>query len=216
MKRLIAPILALLVIVPSFAAAEVELSFYGGIQSAAGSTVRFSGDSTIPDGSFDLDWDGKSFEAPPYYGFRATYWQPNNIGYGVEFTHNKIYPTDESLPAGFDRLEMTDGLNALTVNAYRRWPNAFGQMSPYVGGGVGLSIPHVEVTYGSSETAGYQVTGSAATWLAGASYPIGDDWSVFGEYKGTYSSNVGDLDTGGEVKSDVFTNALNFGISFSF
>lgn len=199
---------------PAFA--QVELSFYGGAQSASGSTVGFEGDSVIPDGEFELDWLGRSFVAPPYYGIRATYWQSADFGYGLDFTHNKIYPTDDSLPTGFDRLEMTDGLNTLTFNAYRRWNQAFGDFTPYLGGGVGVSVPHVEVEYGSSDTAGYQLTGAAATLIAGATYPINDEWSVFGEYKGTYSDNTGDLDTDGTVETEVFTNAINFGVSFNF
>jgi len=205
-----------LVCAPHFAFAEVELSFYGGVQQANSSTVTFAGDPVIADGSFTLDWEGRSFEAPPYYGLRATYWRSPEFGYGLDFTHNKIYPTDDSLPAGITRLEMTDGLNTLTFNAYRRWNGAFGDLSPYLGGGLGVSIPHVEVTSGASETAGYQLTGAAATWIAGASYPINDEWSVFGEYKGTYSQNVGDLDTGGTVETDIVTNALNLGVSFNF
>jgi len=175
------------------APAEVELSFYGGVQEANPSTVTFADDPVIADGSFSLDWNGRSFEAPPYYGIRVTNWRSAEFGYGLDFTHNKIYPTDDSLPAGISRLEMTDGLNTLTFNAYRRWNEALGDFTPYVGGGLGLSVPHVEVTSGTSRTHGYQLTGAAATWIAGASYPINEEWSVFGEYKGTYSQNVGDL-----------------------
>ena len=51
-----------------------------------------------------------------------------------------------------------------------------GDLTPYVGGGLGLAIPHVEVTNRTSETFGYQVTGPAATWIAGASYLINDKW----------------------------------------
>lgn len=215
MKRLVIFTLAALS-APVSALSEVELSFYGGVQEANPSTVTFAGDPVIADDSYELSWEGRSFEAPPYYGIRATIWQNQAFGYGLDFTHNKIYPTADSLPAGFTRLEMTDGLNTLTFNAYRRWNGAFGEFSPYVGGGLGLSIPHVEVSSGGSDTAGYQLTGAAATWIAGASYPINDEWSVFGEYKGTYSQNVGDLDTGGTVETDVVTNALNVGVSFNF
>ena len=102
------------------------------------------------------------------------------------------------------------------VNAYRRWENAIGDLTPYVGDRLGLAIPHVEVTNRTSETFGYQVTGPAATWIAGASYPINDKWSVFGEYKGTYSQNTADLDTGGTLETDVVTNAVSVGLSFSF
>ena len=205
-----------IIALPATAMAEVELSFYGGLQSALESDVAVSGDSVIPDRTDTLTWEGRSFDAPPYYGWRATYWASPEFGYGLYFAHNKVYPKDNVLPAGYSKLEFTDGLNTLTVNAYRRWENAIAGLTPYVGGGVGLSIPHVEVVSGASETFGYQVTGSAATWIAGASYPISDQWSVFGEYKGTYTQNDADLDTGGSLSTDIITNAVNVGVSFRF
>ncbi|WP_108813272.1 outer membrane protein [Loktanella sp. Alg231-35] len=214
MNRALALCLALLA-VPATAPAEVQLSFYGGIQSAPSSDISIR-DPDIGDDDFSLDWEGRSFEAPPYYGIRATRWQTPTFGYGLDFAHNKVYPTDDSLPAGYDVLEMTDGLNTLTVNAYRRWAPVVGNLSPYVGGGVGLSLPHVELTNGASETFGYQITGPAATWIAGASMPINDQWSIFGEYKGTFSSNTADLESGGTLEADVVTNALNVGVSFNF
>jgi lipid A oxidase len=214
MNRALLLCLALLA-APATAPAEVQLSFYGGVQSAPPSDVTIRNPDT-GDSEFSVDWEGRSFEAPPYYGIRATRWQSPTFGYGLDFAHNKVYPTDDSLPAGYDVLEMTDGLNTLTVNAYRRWDPVVGNLSPYVGGGVGLSLPHVEVTNGTSETFGYQITGPAATWIAGATIPINEQWSVFGEYKGTYSSNTADLESGGTLETDVVTNALNVGVSFNF
>ena len=205
-----------IIALPATAMAEVELSFYGGLQSALESDVAVSGDSVIPDRTDTLTWEGRSFDAPPYYGWRATYWASPEFGYGLDFAHNKVYPKDDVLPAGYSKLEFTDGLNTLTVNAYRRWENAIAGLTPYVGGGVGLSIPHAEVVSGASETFGYQVTGPAATWIAGASYPISDQWSVFGEYKGNYTQNDADLDTGGSLSTDIITNAVNVGVSFRF
>ena len=216
MTRLVHIPFALLLAAPTTALAEVELSFYGGAQNAPHSNVTFEGDSEIADGDLFIAWEGKSFEAPPYYGIRATVWNSPTFGYGVDFTHNKIYPKEGELPADFQRLEFTDGLNTLTLNAYRRWNQQFGEFTPYVGGGVGVSVPHVEVITNTSRTEGFQITGPAATWIAGASYPINDEWSVFGEYKGTYTLNKGDLDTGGTVETNVITNAVNVGVSFSF
>lgn len=205
-----------LIAAPAAATAEVELSFYGGIQSAPSSDIAIRGDDVIADDDFSQDWEGRSSSAPPYYGIRATRWQSDTFGYGLDFTHNKVYPKNDELPAGYEVLEFTDGLNTLTVNAYRRWSGAFGEVTPYVGGGLGVSLPHVEVTSGTSETFGYQLTGPAATWIAGATYPINDQWSVFGEYKGTFSSNTADLDTGGTLETDIITNAVNLGVSFNF
>lgn len=201
--------------VPASALAEVQLSFYGGVQTAQPSDIAIRDDS-IGDDDFTLSWEGRSFEAPPYYGIRATRWQSPDFGFGLDFAHNKVYPEGDELPAGYEVLELTDGLNTLTVNAYRRWAPVAGSITPYVGGGLGLSLPHVELTNGASETFGYQVTGPAATWIAGASMPINDQWSVFGEYKGTYSANTADLESGGTLETDIITNAVNVGVSFDF
>lgn len=214
MSRALA-LFALTIMTPVVANAQVELSFYGGAQSAPASDVSVR-DGIIGNDDFSISWEGRSSAAPIYYGIRATHWQSDTFGYGLDFAHNKIYPKDGELPAGYEVLEFTDGLNTLTVNAYRRWNDAFGGLTPYVGGGIGVAIPHVEVTNGASETFGYQLTGPAATWVAGATYPINDQWSIFGEYKGTYSSNKADLDSGGTVETDVFTNAVNMGVSFNF
>jgi len=212
MKRALALCFAML-FAPACASAQVELSFYAGAQSAQPSEVLIRDPLS---GSLDarLDWEGLSFDAPLYYGIRATRWRSSAFGVGLDFAHNKVYAA--SLPEGYDVLEMTDGLNTLTVNAYRRWSDVMGAISPYVGGGVGISVPHVEVAGSTAQTSGYQLTGPAATWIAGASFPLTDQWSVFGEYKGTYSSNKADLDGGGTLETDIVTNALNVGVSFDF
>ena len=215
---MIRPLAALALIVsPAVARAEVELSFYGGVQSAPHSVVTVTGDPLIPDEEFTAGWDGLSFAAPPHYGIRATWWQDSNYGFGVELNHAKVYADAETRAAnGYDVLEFTDGLNILTVNGFRRWQDGFAGFTPYLGAGIGVSVPHVEVTKNGSETFGYQLTGPAVAWMAGATYPINDRWSVFGEYKGTYSINSADLDSGGTLESNIITNSINFGVGFNF
>lgn len=206
-----------LLLLPFAAQAEVELSIYGGWQSAPHSDVTISGDPLIPDDEFTAGWEGRPFEMPPYYGVRATWWRSEALGFGLDINHTKVYADDETLAAsGLERFEFSDGLNIITVNVFRRWQDAFGPMTPYVGGGLGVAVPHVEVTGSGSETFEYQLTGPAVAWMAGATYPISDRWSVFGEYKGTYSQNTADLDTGGTLETDVVTNAFNLGVSFDF
>ncbi len=206
-----------IVCLPVPALAEVELSFYGGLQSAPHSDVSISGDSVIPDDDFTAGWEGRSFDAPPYYGLRATWWRSSDLGFGVEVNHTKVYADDETLAeSGLEHFEFSDGLNIITFNMFRRWEDAFGGFTPYLGGGVGVAVPHVEVTVPGSKTFEYQLSGPAVALMAGASYPITDRWSVFGEYKGTYSMNSADLETGGSLESDIITNAVNFGVSFDF
>lgn len=199
-------------------AADVELSFYTGWQTLPHS--RISGDLPNGGGSFDrlVGWDGNSFQMPPYYGLRGTWWRNSTLGFGLEFTHAKAYAPDEDLAGlGFSDLEFTDGHNILTANVMRRWPEQWGTVTPYVGGGLGFAFPHVDADHDSgSSTYGYQLTGPAMRLTAGASYPINDRFSVFGEYQFTYSVNEGEFDDGGSFETDLKTNALNIGISLNF
>ncbi len=198
--------------------AEMQLSFYLGAQSSPHSTVNYS----EPGASFSFraGWEGRSAETPPYYGVRATWWRSENVGFGVELNHAKVYLEDDIRAANnFDRFELTDGINIVTVNAFYRWPGrwASGRLTPYVGGGAGLSIPHVDVQRdGGPKTFEYQVTGPAVAWMAGFNYDINDTWGVFAEYKGTYSMNEADLTGGGSFSTDITTNALNLGVSYNF
>jgi lipid A oxidase len=197
------------------AAAEDEIGFYLGVQESPHSVV--TGDIPSGDDSITAGWEGRSFEAPVYYGFRWTRWRSETFGLGVEFTHSKVYADDETLAeSGFERLELTDGVNVLTVNAMRRWPGKWGPVTPYVGGGLGVAVPHVDVEDSTQKTFEYQLTGPAARWTAGASYPLGDSWSVFADYQGTYSMHTMDLGSGGTLETDLVTNAVNVGVSFSF
>lgn len=201
------------------AAAEFELNLYSGYQTSPHSRI----DGTYPApiaGPFSalIGWEGKSFSMPPYYGARATWWRSENWGFGLELTHAKVYaPAGEMAAAGFDRLEFTDGMNIVTVNATRRWKNQWGDFTPYVGAGVGLAIPHVDVTpTGGPQTFGYQMTGPAARLTAGTSYEINDRWSVFGEYQFTWSDHEADLNGGGDLSTTIYTNAVNVGVGFKF
>lgn len=213
-------ILAALCALPAAAAAEgLQFSVYGGLQSAPHSSSSVNGDAVLGDIDFSAGWEGRSTDAPPYYGLRATWWQTERLGFGLDVNHTKVYADDETLAdTGFEHLEFSDGLNIVTVNAYYRWPGALGGLTPYVGGGVGVAVPHVELRDDDtgSDTAEYQLTGPAATVIAGVEYPISETWSVFGEYKGTYSRNEADLDSGGTLETDIVTNALNVGVSFNF
>lgn len=217
MKRaiLIAGALATMGVMPAYA--EMEVSVYTGWQTAPHS--RISGDYP-GGGEYDelIGWEGKSFEMPPYYGVRGTWWRNDKFGFGLEFTHSKVYaPDDEREAAGFDSLELTDGLNIVTVNAYRRWQDQWSGLTPYVGGGLGLAIPHVDIeTTDGDKTFGYQVTGPAIKLIAGASYDLNDRYAVFGEYQFTRSWNEADLDGGGTFESNINTNAINVGLSYKF
>lgn len=200
------------------ASAEMELSIYGGSQSSPHSRVSGSYPGTGARYNALIGWEGKSFAPPPYYGARATWWRRPDLGFGIELTHAKTYAPDaERRALGFNRLEFTDGHNIVTFNVMKRWNDRFGSFTPYVGAGIGLAIPHVDVTSANGfRSFGYQVTGPAARLTAGAKYDLSDSWALFGEYQFTYSSNKASLPAGGSLNTDIITNAINVGVSFSF
>ena len=196
---------------------DIELNVYMGSQSAPHSRVR--GDH--PDGgTYDalFGWQGKSFGPPPYYGLRATWWRNDRRGWAIELTHAKVYaPASERAAIGFDRFEFSDGQNLLTVNYMLRWPGKWGRLTPYAGAGLGIAVPHVDVlSAGGQRTYGYQFTGPAARLVAGASLPMGDRWSLFGEYQFTISQNSAELTGGGSLDTRIITNAVNFGLGIRF
>jgi len=197
--------------------AQLELSFYGGIQGAAPSNVSGTDPGGIGAFDFQAEWEGRSLTGPIYYGLRMTWWQNESFGWGVDFSHDKVSASDATLAAnGLGRLEFTHGLNILTVNAFKRWPNTGTNFTPYVGAGVGVTLPHVEFDSGAGTTFEYQIGGPAVTVIAGASYPINDRWSMFGEYKGSYSVNTVELVSGGSLSTNIRTNAFNLGVSLGF
>ncbi|WP_375175878.1 outer membrane protein [Pseudooceanicola sp.] len=201
------------------AAAEFELGVYTGYQTSPHSRVTGTRGASSGSTPFDnlIGWQGKSFSMPPYYGVRATWWRPNDIGFGIEFSHEKAYAPGAEMPAGFTRLEFTDGHNIITANVSKRWTDKWGVgVTPYVSGGLGIALPHVDVTEGTNRTFGYQLTGPAARLTAGASYKLNENWSIFGEYQFTWSDNTADLAGGGSLSTRIITNAVNVGVGFTF
>ena len=217
MRLLLVFIVPCLFCLPASASTEVELGAYLGLQSAGSSTLQ----GTDPGGAGPIDgsigWEGRSDRAPIYYGFRGTWWRGNGYGIGLEFTHAKAYADEASRNAlGFERLELTHGLNFLTVNLARRWPLTSSRVVPFVSAGVGVTVPHVDVQSAGGRTLEYQLTGPAVQWGAGAFLPLGERWLLLAEYKGTYSWNEIDLPNGGRLDTKINTNAFNLGVSYRF
>ncbi len=228
LKSIKAALIALVILTPPAMAAEFELSLYLGTQSVRGSNAS----GALPDGTAfdaDIDWEGNPFDAPIYYGGRAMWWQENGIGFGIEGTHTKaIAPDAQAAAIGLDRFELSDGHNIFTANIMKRWPGAFnnGRFTPYVGGGIGIAVPHVDaiVSGSTNRTFGFEVTGPAVRGIAGIKYDFNDRWAIFTEYQFTWSDNditieadpavLGQPD--GELDTELLTHAVNVGISYSF
>jgi lipid A oxidase len=224
------------------ASADVwALSGYGGWNGSFNSDARFTGPNTDWTVS-NVPWDGVSFVksgGAPYYGYRLTYWPTalHNIGFAIDYTHAKIRAvrtatvnysgTINGVPQNgsaqiqnlFDVLEYTDGLSLITVNGlYNLQP--YGPFHPYIGAGIGISIPHVEVTgHGIvpfQRTFAYEFGGPALQVLVGVDVPVTTRLSLFGEYKLSWTSTNSPLTGGYRIHTNVTTNHLLAGATFKF
>lgn len=193
-----------------------ELSAYGGWQGSVPGRVVGTGGAV--DGlDTVIAWEGRSFEISPYYGGRATYWMSPEWGVSLEFNHAKaIAPQAQRDALGFKNFEFTHGLNFATVNAHRAFPGTMGRIDPYVLVGLGVTIPHVDVSRGTMKTAEYQFGGLAASVGAGLRYRLTDSMSAYTEYKTTVTTLNPLLADGGRLKTTIVANAINVGISYSF
>lgn len=217
MKRMISALATLMVVVASpfcSAQAEVQLSIYGGGSQSFDSDVdlKQGGTSTTYK---DVSWDAANFEMPPHWGVRGTWWFDShpNWGLAIDYTHAKVKA--DPLPTGFQRLEFTDGLNIVTANAMYRYPTET-RFTPYGGLGLGMSIPHVEVKNAGTDTFEYQLAGIAAQGILGVDFRVWGGLSVFGEYKLSYTMNDTDLQGGGTLDTDIWTNHFDIGIAYKF
>jgi lipid A oxidase len=204
------------------AAAEPQISVFGGANWNASSDVKVSGTGTSADGTRSIDWDGGSFDLPPYWGVRGVYWLNSapNWGFAIDYAHQKaIADLGGSAGADFSRLEFTDGNNILLFEVlYRFNPLMRGTLVPYVGAGVGVTIPHVEVTLAQTgaKTYEYQLAGAAVQILAGLEYKLNEKWSLFTEARLSYSHIEADLKGGGSLETDLWSPQIAVGLSYRF
>jgi len=210
---------------PTPARAEVQISVYGGMNTNFDSkgTLKFPGYSETR----TFEWEGKSFQMPPYWGVQGTYWFNHgaSLGLAVDYTHSKAYANlDFATDPTYSHLEFTDGNNLIIANLmYRFNPWMDGKLVPFVGIGGGVAIPHVEVITRAlpgpippSKTWEYQCCGPAAQVLGGLEYKLNESWSVFTEAKLSYSHLRTDLQGDGSFKTYLWTPQLAIGLTYRF
>jgi len=191
------------------AASEMLIAAYGG------APYTYPGDVAVKKtGQHDftvkhVGWDGLPFEDPIYYGARVARWSANGrTGTMVDFTHSKAISrlADELAFSGtynnapiearkklgdvFKRLEFSHGHNMLTFNGLMRLPSLVARLSPYVGAGAGVSLPHTEIQLASdnARTYEYQIAGPVAQALVGIEFKL-SRVSFFVEYKLSIARN---------------------------
>ncbi len=205
---------------------ETAFGAYSGVSYTHNSQVtreRPGGETLTLD---SVGWDGLPFRNPIYYGLRIAHWIAGMpFGGMIDFTHAKAVarldeatdvrgnaPGVEEQPQPvsryFDKLEFSHGHNLALVNGVFRLPFATASLSPYVGVGAGVGVPHVEIQDAGKEprTYGYQVVGWAAQGLIGVELRFAGT-SLFMEYKFSYSPYHPQLTDGdgGEVRTNLAT-----------
>ena len=182
---------------------ETLIAGYGGVTHTQASDVHFSKPGVTDLTAHGVQWIGRPFKSPIYYGVRAMHW-PSSGGFGsmLDFTHAKAIsvreqtlrfsgtrngkPADGSAlnDATFRHLEFSHGHNMLTLNGLASLGRITSVLRPYVGGGLGLSLPHTEVQFhdDAKRTYEYQITGPVGQVVAGIEVRL-PRLSVLLEYK---------------------------------
>ncbi len=176
---------------------------YFGVPNTHPSDMRFLKDGQTDLTVHDINWDGKPFKSPIYYGVRSVRWRGGH-GTMLDFTHSKTISqpgqmvrfsgTRDGKPAPgpatigdtFKHLEFSHGHNTLTLNGLMRLGRIGPSLAPYVGGGLGVALPHTEIQFKdeAKRTYEYQFAGPAGQALAGIEIRL-PRVSLFVEYKFT-------------------------------
>lgn len=172
----------------SAAAPETLVAAYGGVTHTHASDVKFEKPGQTNLLAKDVEWIGRPFKSPVYYGLRAMHWpEASRFGGMLDFTHAKAIsvreqsvsfqgtrngkPADGSAKIGdtFRHLEFSHGHNMLTVNGLARLGAIAPSLVPYIGLGAGVSLPHTEVQFldETRRTYEYQLTGPVGQAVAG-------------------------------------------------
>jgi len=219
---------------------EIQIGAYGGYNHTRPSKVHMRQPGGTDLTFDDVKWIGDSFKTEPYWGLRATYWNPklNGIGLMFDYTHAKAsalktqqltqsgtrdgqeVPPKEPFSKTFRKLEFTHGLNFVTLNALYRVNWLHARIAPYAGVGIGLSIPHVDTRRAGasikSRTYKHQITGLAFQALGGIEWRLTRSGraSAFTEYKLNRSTNQARLNGGGSLETDLWTHQIPVGFSY--
>lgn len=216
------------------AAPDIQAAVYGGYSATNDSDIVLRQPNGTDMTMKSVRWLSAPGKMPPYHGFRGTWWLPfgRSLGGMVDLVYVKVIadrerpvrqsgtrdgapvPDTEPLSSTFRRLEFTDGLNLLTGNITYRLP-FLGRVRPYVGVGVGASLPHAEVRRAgaAARTFSFQLAGWVVQAYAGIEFQIAPRGSVFGEYRASYATNAVRLVDGGSLKTNLLVNHASAGVT---
>jgi lipid A oxidase len=220
------------VIAGYFGIAATSRTYLAVTQSASHTSVRFD----------PVDYEGRSFTLPPYYGYRGAYFfvSPGWFGLEGEVIHMKVFArTGEIVPASgtidgapiaaavpldglVQRFSISHGQNMLLVNAVAR--HAFGECGDFRTArlvalarvGAGPTLPHVESTIGGVADERYERGSFGFQAAGGVELLLWKKLHVLAEYKLTRCRQSVRAAAGASVETLLTSHHFVFGASWHF
>ena len=195
MYRRVVPVLACLLFLS--VASPASAQWYGVVYLGANKTQP--ADITVKGEGYDqtfrkVDFEGRPFESPQYYGWRLGRFlnDTRRLGVELEFIHLKVIANPDQLGPDVQQYRMTHGLNFLVANLTSRIPfgrSAYGDPPFAVISrlGAGATIPHAETVILGVSKEQYEYAGVGAHAAVGLTAKLKGRLSLVTEYKVTYA-----------------------------
>jgi hypothetical protein len=168
----------------SSARAEWSLQGYLGASHTSPATLTLDRPAsgapvTLP----GVPLESRSFETPPYYGYRLG-WTASDGRFGVEaeLTHLKVFARAGSMGPLVERFSISHGLNLLLANVVWR-QRITPRVRIVIRGGAGVAIPHGESRIGGVDQEQYEISSTALQGAAGPELVVARHVRAFVEYK---------------------------------
>lgn len=232
--------LLVLVSVARPAAAQADWTIAGYLGAAHTATSAVSIRQPTIDTNLVLDsvkFRGRSFESPPYYGYRVGYDLPfaRALSVEAEFIHAKVYAraeqdvlvrgrrnglavgSREAMSRSVEELSMSHGLNLILFNVVGRLPVPSSSSRFQLSGrlGAGPTVPHVESTIGGGRREQYELASLAVQAAAGLEVRMTHGLSLLGEYKFSRTDETVGVSEG-QARVLVRTHHAVFGAGYRF
>ena len=214
--------------------AEAQAQWFAGVFLGANHTHSSSVTIEQPalDRSFtfdEVDFDGRPFESPQYYGWRVgrLLGSARRLGLELEFIHlkvigrtDRVYPVSglataespDTMDAVVQRYSMTHGLNFVLINLVVKTPLR-GPFALMWRAGAGPTIPHAETTINHQPRDQYEFGGLGAQASIGVDIKTWRFLSTTAEYKFTIARPRIDVVDGTGVTTSA-THQIAVGFAF--
>jgi hypothetical protein len=134
----------------------------------------------------DVTLRSRSFESPPYYGYRIGWFPSPNAPLGVqgELIHLKVFADSDALAPAVQRFSISHGLNLLLGSVVWRQPQER-RVRFAARAGIGVAIPHGESQVFGVSQEQYEVSSLALQGAVGPTVRLATHLGAIVEYKVT-------------------------------